>query len=488
VAAGLTLRLAMSGETLRAVAGDPLVAATAAGPAEIVRLCTRHFDTPQGELAARGFTLRVHQEDGRFSQILAVAGEEWHGVLASERPDLALLPPEALADALERPEAPAELAVTFEMEFVRERRHLLLPAGTVVELDLDQGAMRTGGDVRGIAEARLELEEGSPAGLFAFARRLHESHPFRLCHATKAERGDALVRAVEPGPRKAGGVALTADLELDEALRRIAAACAAQLGANEACAEEGDPGGIHQMRVASRRLRAALALFRNHHPPEWREDLQADLRWFAGELAAAREWHVFLSETLPPVERALPGDAGLARLRQRAEEALAASCGRAREALAHPRYTRLLLDLGEWLATPPEAAGGRPVGAHAQHALAERHHRVRRRGRRIRKLPPPKLHRLRIAVKRLRYAVEFFEGLYPPKRMRRLLALLRELQDTLGHLQDVATTAPLLDSLADPGLERACGTVLGWQAAARRRTRRKLLTAWREFKRLPPPG
>ena len=56
-------------------------------------------------------------------------------------------------------------------------------------------------------------------------------------------------------------------------------------------------------------------------------------------------------------------------------------------------------------------------------------------------------HRLRIALKKLRYATEFFEALYPKKHTKPYLAALKDLQDGLGHLNDVAVAQRLIDSL-----------------------------------------
>ena len=53
---------------------------------------------------------------------------------------------------------------------------------------------------------------------------------------------------------------------------------------------------------------------------------------------------------------------------------------------------------------------------------------------------------MRIALKKLRYATEFFAALYPKKRTKPHLAALKELQDGLGHLNDVAVAERLIGS------------------------------------------
>src|SRR3546814_4235956 len=124
-------------------------------------------------------------------------------------------------------------------------------------------------------------------------------------------------------------------------------------------------------------------------------------------------------------------------------------------ALASPRYTRFLLRLGGWLEDRgwrPEAtreaaremALAQPLVALADALLAKRHRQALKRGRGFAKLPTAERHQLRIAVKKLRYTTEFFRGLYPPKRSKGYLAALRDLQESLGHLNDVAGAEHLL--------------------------------------------
>ena len=75
--------------------------------------------------------------------------------------------------------------------------------------------------------------------------------------------------------------------------------------------------------------------------------------------------------------------------------------------------------------------------------MAKRHRKALKRGRDFARLTPVERHRLRIALKKLRYATEFFHSPYPKKRTHAYLAALKELQDTLGHLNDVAVAETL---------------------------------------------
>jgi triphosphatase len=107
---------------------------------------------------------------------------------------------------------------------------------------------------------------------------------------------------------------------------------------------------------------------------------------------------------------------------------------------------------------------------------------VRRKGRRHAALNTAERHALRIAAKKLRYAAEFFAGLYPHKRARPYLAALAALQDVLGTLNDTAVTQRLLSELSVPR-GQAAGIVSGWTAYSSRVRLQELHQAWRNFTR-----
>src|SRR5258708_27061176 len=175
------------------------------------------------------------------------------------------------------------------------------------------------------------------------------------------------------------------------------------------------------MRVAMRRLRSALSLFRKALPASQDQWISEETRWLAGILAAARDWDVFLADIVPPVAATLAGHAGLDRICQLAGEARAEAYERMIEALRSERYATLLVDLRAWL----EAAGWRaqkisddcadlfrPIGDVAGRLIEARRRKTLKRGDDLRALSPERQHDARKDVKKLRYAVEFFHDLY----------------------------------------------------------------------------
>ena len=103
------------------------------------------------------------------------------------------------------------------------------------------------------------------------------------------------------------------------------------------------------MRVALRRLRSALGLFRDLMPADQYEFLGGEVKWLAGELGNARNWDVFLADLLAPVEEALDRDKPTEALHRAALASRAKGYEQARAAILSPRYTVLLLRLGGWL-------------------------------------------------------------------------------------------------------------------------------------------
>src|SRR5262245_20680366 len=132
---------------------------------------------------------------------------------------------------------------------------------TEIELTVDKGKIEAGRQSTPLCELELGLKRGESAELFKLARVLAEEVPVQLAVKSQAERGYALVAGEEPQAVTAAPVALTPDWSRQAACKAIARACLRQLVANTPATLRGDPEGVHQMRVALRRLRAAISLF-----------------------------------------------------------------------------------------------------------------------------------------------------------------------------------------------------------------------------------
>jgi triphosphatase len=466
------------------------------------RLHSIYFDTPDLLLRRSGVALRLRRTRRGWVQTLKGEGSagaglhqrsEWECGVPGPRLDLDRLPGPG-SQLLVPAKVREELRPVFTTEFTRRRRRLRFDGGDEVEFCVDRGELRAEHAASPICEIELELKAGSPARLFDLGLALVRELPVRLESASKAERGYALARAEPPAPRKAEAIALDAQTPVNEAFKAIVLACLAQLQANEDGMLEGrDVEYLHQMRVALRRLRSALGMFRGVFPPETLEPARSELKWLAAELGPARDWDVFLTQILPAVKAPAAAAAGVAAFRDAAEGARRRALSRAQDAAQSRRYQEMLLDLGAWLAAEPwlgsadaeavSRARG-PVGEFAGDTLERLARRLHKRGRGFENLSPEERHRVRIAAKRLRYAGEFFSALYPPKPVRRYVKALAGLQDVLGALNDAAAAGRLvreaLEEGTDPAVAVGGGFVEGWVAADAAHRAAHSKQAWKE--------
>jgi inorganic triphosphatase YgiF len=476
-----------------------------------------YYDTEDFTLRQRGVTLRVRKKGKSYVQTLKVANEhaggvfsrgEWECPISGALPDLG---------AIDDPEAAGFLGVVgadtlmpvFASHIKRSVRLLNgangQPADTVIEVAVDQGELRAiDGTVMPIAEVELELKSGTPQALFDLALKLTEVAPVRVETRTKAERGYALVAGEAQSAVKAKKLELKQEHTAEQALASIMRNCLSHAVLNEAAALKGeDPEGIHQMRVALRRLRSALNLFRDLMPADQYEFLAGEVKWLAGELGNARNLDVFLEELLAPVEEALVSDKPTEALHRAAVASRTRAYEQAQAAILSTRYTVLLLRLGGWLESrswrqqPLSEEAARlfaPVTELADGLLAKRHRKARKLGKRFAELAPAERHQLRITLKKLRYAAEFFRSLYGEKEVAQYLKRMSALQDDLGHLNDVATAETLMDKLAgeqaesqDAGLWRiGGGMVIGWHARGLNQLEPRLVRDWEKFAKASP--
>jgi CHAD domain-containing protein len=250
---------------------------------------------------------------------------------------------------------------------------------------------------------------------------------------------DPLARALEDISAEALDCSLCETASAAEAFQAIAVSCLCRFRRNaELLARTGDADALHQARVALRQLRSALAIFRPLVADEHFEHLRGELRWLAATTTEARDLDTLLARFERPP---LPLTAARAR-----------ACARAAKALTSARADRLLREMVEWLVDgvwlEVRDAARLPAAEFAAASLDRLRRKLTKKGRHLRRLDDEALHQVRIAAKKLRYAAEFFAGLFPTdnarKRARRFTKAVRALQEQLGQLQDIAVAPALL--------------------------------------------
>lgn len=284
------------------------------------------------------------------------------------------------------------------------------------------------------------------------------------------------------GPEAPAGAAVRA--AIDDGVRRLIAA--------EPEALHGDVEGVHQMRVATRRLRSDLRTFRTLIDPDWAAPLREELKWLGRALGDVRELDVLTARlrsaagkragALAPIFG--PLDAQHAEARSRLDAALrsdrfAALKGRLMQAARRPE---LAVDHAH------------PCREVLPGLVASTWKRLARRGRALRRRDPEEdFHEVRIRAKRARYAAEAVAPALDPAASKAALKFAeaaKVIQDILGEHQDAVVARATVERLAaapdgssPDGFPRALERLRRTQARAAREARRRFTEAWRQVDR-----
>ncbi len=433
------------------------------------KLVSVYFDSDKLFLRDHGLTLRVRHDGKKRVQTIKSAHHgifersEWEHDIKSDAPNLALVANTALGPIL-TDDIRNALKPIFETRI--ERTAYRLNGGSNdVAIAFDEGQIVAAGTSRAVCEIELELKRGDPTELFKIARAIGELVPSQLDVKSKSERGYDLVEKSPAGAEKAYEPELSAGTNAGRAFTLIARACLRQLVANEGATEKRNAEALHQMRIALRRLRAAISLFSAVVADDRVEPIKTELKWLGRELAPARDLDSFLIEALRPLRKQQADEPGLISISRMFARERLKSYRRAREAVESARFRALVLDTTEWIETGPwstsddpliAARRAIPIETLAAEQLSQRRKKIRRRGAEIGELSPEQLHQLRIQIKKTRYATEFFASFYQgkktAKRCEKFRSALKQLQNCLGGFNDIMTRKALCaDILARPG-------------------------------------
>jgi CHAD domain-containing protein len=451
-------------------------------------LTSTYYDTADLRLARSGVTLRYRtgEEDGPVWTLkLRVQDQD-----ASERDEHSFQgPPEVVptdaADLVTALVRSAPIQAVASLETRRKRWMLCGPDDrSLAELADDQVSVLDG--TRVVARFReLELESRGPnlSALRPIANRL------RRAGAVLAEPVPKAVRALGPRASAEPDVSPMSVSPDEPAARAVSATLATGLSrliANDAATRLGDVEGLHQMRVATRRLRSDLRTFRPIIDRTWADGLSDELRWLGSLLGTVRDADVQL-ERLHREDEDLLGD--LKPYVERLRQGQAAGREALLEALRSERYVTLLDRLVDAKRDPLVSdAGRRPVGR-VLPDLAERAWK-RLHGQAVTLKsddPDERYHAVRIRAKRVRYAAEAIGpalGDHAPA-LARVASAAASLQDLLGEMHDAFVTRADLEGLVHTSKGReyafALGRLVERRSAAIADGRRRYPKAWRRL-------
>ena len=434
-----------------------------------------YFDTEDGAVHKAGYSLRVRQVGDCFTQTVKTNGGaaglfdrgEWEAPVEQMAPETKALDrtPLGALKKLECKVAPVACSDVERTIWLIERD------GSVVEVVLDSGTVSAGGEEASFHELELELKAGEAAAIFDLAQELGQAVPLQIGVLIKEQRGLMLAEAAFDHEHKASALDISKSMEVGQVFALIVHECIRHFRLNEALIiSERDPRALHQARVAMRRLRSAFSLFRPAIRQGALEPLQAELREFITPFGEARNLDVFLDH-----ERDEHGW----RDRRKLMSARAKAYDQVIDTLGAQRFRSMFLDLVEWTASEDwrKDAASAPIGEFAVERLDAVWRKVKHSGTSIGDLDEQQLHRLRISIKKLRYAVDFLAPLYAKKRVRKFASSLEKMQDCLGLIHDDMVGRQIVADLA-------LGEISRTDVTTRSRQLKAMATHFKQLKRV----
>jgi triphosphatase len=467
------------------------------------RLVDTYLDTDDWRVARAGFVARTRHR-GRHDEVTMKDLRPAEGSGLRQRLEVTEVLPPAGVSGL-GPEGPVgrRLRAIVGARPLREvlqvrtrRRPFALRVGgvDVAEVALDETVIVVGGGQRPMQLRRVEVEVQAEwlEALEPIVQQLRVSCGLQPARLSKFEAGLLAVGLEIPGSPDLGPTDITPDSTMGELAfavvrRQLAVLCAKEPGTRLG----EDPEELHDMRVATRRLRAALSLFADVFPVR-AHAYREELGWLGRTLGAVRDLDVQLAGLDDQAAVAAGWNDGIRAgghdplvdlselLTREREEARTHMLG----ALDSVRWERLAKGLAAMaqqgparrsLATRVPAVIGMPD------LIVARHHAVAKAAKRAKKSKVvTDFHRLRIKCKRLRYSLEFASEVYGG-RTGRYVRELTAVQDELGLMQDAEVASMRLAELAtgDPPLPAVTVFVMGGLAERHRRD------VGRHLRRLP---
>ena len=336
-----------------------------------------------------------------------------------------------------------------------------------IVLDSTRIPLGEGEEPAGLTRVEVEVSAGAESYplVRGYVREMEDSLGLRRARISKYEAGLFATGLSPEGEEDLGRTEVDSSLTLGEMAFAVLRRQFAVMRAHEAGTRLGeDSEELHDMRVASRRIRAAMKLFEDALPERSRW-LREELRYFASVLGDVRDLDVQIEEV-----QGLGGngdgeeDEALAAIVTAFGNRRAEARARMLEALDSDRYRRFESSFAEMLRRGPTAqmpgavstngssgaaAAGTPVLEAAPEILGRRYRKWRKAAMSLNgSSHPEEFHDLRKKGKRLRYALEFFSGVYGKEATGVLVGPLKAVQESLGRHQDVIVAADMLREIA----------------------------------------
>ena len=283
-------------------------------PPEAVRMETVYYDTEDLRLARWGVSLRYRAGEGWTLKLPPKTDSGQGPGQLLERDELtfegsAKKPPEAAVAVVRAYVRKAELVPVARLSTIRRRVRLIDSSGArVAEVVDDEVSVRDG---RRVAARFREIEVEVPQQANGAANGIVDPLVMRLrgAGAGAPDPTPKHIRALGPRamePPEVAPEAIQPGAPAKDVIRYVLAeSIAALLKHDPLVRTSGDPEGVHQARVATRKLRSHLRTFGPLLDPEWTEPLRTELGWLATSLGGVRDQEVLL-ERLRERAKTLP--------------------------------------------------------------------------------------------------------------------------------------------------------------------------------------
>jgi triphosphatase len=444
-------------------------------PETTLEITDTYYDTADWRFYRAGYALRVRNTNGEVEATMKSLTPA-EGSLRSRREISEPLEDDKPA-TLKETEGPVggrsralvggrEMRPLFRLETSRKGFGLLREDSTdrnvrIGEISLDASQIPLGQEPTGMTriEIEAEIDKAPTPQLQGFVEELQSALELAPASTSKYETGLYASGLNPEGDADLGPTRVDASMSLGEVAFAVLRAQFAQMRSHEPGTRLGDdPEELHDMRVPTRRMRAAIKVFRGALPERagW---FGEELRWVAHALGDVRDLDVQI-ERFQAWKREADeeGSRFLDRILSITRKRRAEARKNMLEVLDSERYERLESSFAEMLRRGPgtglelEQANGRemagePVTAAAPALISRRYRKWRKAAKRLdQNSSPEDFHDARKKGKRLRYTLEFVSEVYG-KPAQKLIKPLKALQDDLGDHQDAIVAAGYLKEL-----------------------------------------
>ncbi|HVP77355.1 MAG TPA: CHAD domain-containing protein [Thermodesulfobacteriota bacterium] len=477
---------------------------------EPVRNVDTYLDTFDWSLMKNKLSLRYRISNGSWMYTLKSIGPIEDGIARRMETEIPLdkpvddptrIPVKQIRKRVDDVIFPRRLLEQIQIRTSRRRYRVISPEEAEIELVFDTSTFALRGlqkprRVQKLEELEAEILNGSEGALQSLSGLLSDHFRYLPAKASKFEVAIQRFKITIPSKKPPDGLRPHLDDRLDLAVRKILTYQFQRFREQlPGVQRDIDTEFVHQARVATRRMRSALRLFREAIPESASTYLGEELKWLGGMFGAVRDLDVFLLnlsrfkkqiENFPAKKKKTFED----WIEKRRRAPWKALC----QALESPRYRNFERRFDQFLerplpVRPRPSLSLKPVREVAPVMITEKFDAVIEQGRALRADSKLKqYHLLRIQMKRLRYASEFMATAYEGA-LDGMIERMVEIQDCLGELQDTVFTRKFIDGLledwkgklVDPDLLFILGEIYQLQSEIARERRETFGRIWNQF-------